>query len=110
MDEWSFINNFGKDIAKRAGTTTDNVWKALLGGQNTTGTDEDGPKTEFTEDDMHGFSERLRQWITDHPKEVATLAACIAAAPAAIVLTPAVIGAFGFGPFGPIAGKLYPSQ
>jgi hypothetical protein len=110
MDEWSFINNFGKDIAKRAGTTTDNVWKALLGGQETTGPDEDGPKTEFTEDDMHGFSERLRQWTMDHPKEVATLIACIAAAPAAIVLTPVVIGAFGFGPFGPIAGKLYPSQ
>jgi hypothetical protein len=109
MDEWSFINNFGKDIAKRAGTTTDNVWKALLGGKHATASVE-GPKSEFTEDDMHGFSERLRQWTMDHPKEVATLIACIAAAPAAIFLTPVVIGAFGFGPFGPIAGKLYPSQ
>jgi hypothetical protein len=55
MDEWSFINNFGKDIANRAGTTTGNVWRALLGGQDTTGPDEDGSKTEFTEDDMDGF-------------------------------------------------------
>jgi hypothetical protein len=54
--------------------------------------------------------ERLRQWIMDHPKEVAKLVACIAAAPTAIVLTPAVIGAFGFGPLGLIGGKLYPAQ
>jgi uncharacterized RDD family membrane protein YckC len=84
------------------------VWKLLLGSNLATVSQESDPKTEFTEDEMHGFTERLKQWILAHPKEVATLIACIGAAPHAIFVAPVVIGLLGFGPLSPVAGKLYP--
>lgn len=103
MSDWTFIKKFGKEIANRAGVQADTIWNALLGGRLL-----DGPsKDKFAEEDMHGFSHKLRQWITNHPKEVATLVARIAAALTAVSLTPAMIAMLGLGPLGPVAGKLY---
>jgi hypothetical protein len=84
------------------------VCKLLLGSNLASVSQESGSETDFTEDEMHGFAERLKQWILAHPKEVATLIACISAAPTAIFVAPVVIGFLGFGPLGPVAGKLYP--
>ena len=105
--DWQFIQEFGEDMAKRLGSTADEFWQKMSSsdfvkeiGQKTL------PKFNFTEEDLSGFSERLRLWILAHPIEFATLLACIAAGPIVIAITPAMLGLFGFTPLGIAAGKL----
>jgi hypothetical protein len=115
MADWSFLRKLGEDIAERTGITTEDVWKTMLSGHlairsEQAGSGEGGSKDYFTEEEMHGFSECLKEWILEHPMEVAMLVACIAAAPTAVLATPAMINMLGLGPLGPVVGKLYPVQ
>jgi hypothetical protein len=110
MSDWSFVNKFAEGIANRVGVTTDSVWEAMLSGRPPIGSEEGGPKDKFTEEEVHGFSERLKNWILEHPKEVAKLVACIGAAPTAVAVAPALLGMVGFGPLGPVVGKRCPTQ
>jgi hypothetical protein len=106
MPGWSSLSKFGEDVAKHAGVTTVNVWNATFSGRLPTGIEHGDPKNKFTDEDMNDFGERLKTWISAHPKEIATLFACIAAAPTAVLVTPAMVGMLGFGPLGPVAGEL----
>ena len=89
---------------------------------NTSVTKEDEPFGSKVEDDSPGFgaeddslyseeehlervAEKLKRWILEHPKEAAELLACLTSAPAAVILTPIVLGLIGFTPLGVAAGK-----
>jgi hypothetical protein len=107
MSDWNFIDKFGKEVAKRAGISKDEAWKATPGGRLPDGSEGCGYKYRFDEEAMHGFSKKLKDWILTHPNEVAKLIACIAAGPTTIAIAPAVVAMLGFGPLGPIAGELH---
>jgi uncharacterized protein YlzI (FlbEa/FlbD family) len=68
MSDWNLIDKFGKEVAKYAGISKDETWKALLGGRLPDGSEGVGYKTHFDEEDMLGFSEKLKDWISNHRK------------------------------------------
>lgn len=105
--DWKFMSAFGEEMAKKFGVATEDVWKTLINGNIPTGSEEDGgSKFTFSEEDMPGFGEKLKKWISEHPIEIATLLACIVVGPTAVVMTPALLGLLGFTPLGVAAGML----
>ncbi|OAK98404.1 hypothetical protein IQ06DRAFT_350098 [Phaeosphaeriaceae sp. SRC1lsM3a] len=72
MFDWNFIDRFGKDAAKSAGTTKRSFWLTAMTGYlphvNARNT-----KDSFSEEEVNGFSDRLKKWIRAHPTQVATL-------------------------------------
>lgn len=106
MSDWTFIDKFGKDIAKSTGVTTRSFWLAAMTGC-VSGASLEGPKERFDEEDMDGFSEKAKQWFRDHPEEVKKLLLCIAAPSIAVSITPMLLGIAGFGALGPILGKSF---
>jgi hypothetical protein len=105
--DWKFIAEFGEDMAKRLGSTADDFWQKLSSGDLVSDIGKATfPKIEFTEEDLSGFSERLKAWILANPKQFATLLACIASGPIVFFVTPAMLGLVGFTPIG-IAGGTY---
>jgi hypothetical protein len=107
--DWSFISQFREDMAKHLGSTAGDVWDKLGGGDILHDIGHAAlSKIEFTQQDLPGFSERLKDWIVLNPKQFTTLLACIASGPIAQFVTPAMLGLVGFTPMG-IAGGEYPS-
>ncbi|KAH7398822.1 hypothetical protein DE146DRAFT_632387 [Phaeosphaeria sp. MPI-PUGE-AT-0046c] len=106
MSDWGFINEFGKDVAKRTETTTRSFWFAAMTGC-VSGAFAEDTKDGFTEEELNSFSDRLKKWLMGHPDDAAKLLACIAGAPTAALLTPTVLTMLGFGPLGVIAGQSY---
>jgi hypothetical protein len=104
--DWKFVEEFGEDMAKRLGSTADDFWQKLSSNDILNGIGEATlPKIEFEEEDLSGFSERLKEWILANPKQFATLLACIASGPVVFVVTPAMLGLVGFTPIGIAGGK-----
>jgi len=103
--DWTFLEQFGEDMAKRVGSTADDFWQKMNGGDFV---QDIGklvlPKIDFSEEDLGGFSERLKQWILQHSREFATLLACVASGPITAIYTPAMLGLMGFTPIGIGAG------
>jgi hypothetical protein len=106
--DWSFVDKFAENIAKRAGTSKDEIWELLYNGKpdNRAPGIRSEDNVEFTQGDIPGSSEKLKRWIMEHPQESTTLVACLAAGPTAVAITPAVLGLLGFGPLGIVAGTL----
>ena len=78
MSDWSFIDKFGKDVAKQTGTTRRSFWLAAMTGC-VSGASLGDLKDTFDEEDMHGFSEKTKKWFREHAEEIKLLLACIAA-------------------------------
>jgi hypothetical protein len=110
--DWAALSQFGEDVGKQVKATASEAWDALLGGYGAVSAiaQDNGYKFEFKEEDLEGMAEKLKRWIREHPKEAATLLACLASAPIAITLTPTILGLIGFTPIGPAAGKIVPLQ
>tara|TARA_R110002003_G_scaffold9_1_gene342 strand:- start:2948 stop:3406 length:459 start_codon:yes stop_codon:yes gene_type:complete len=106
--DWSFVDKFAENIAKRAGTSKDEIWELLYNGKpdNRAPGIRSEDNVEFTQGDIPGSSEKLKRWIMEHTQEFTTLVACLAAGPTAVAITPAVLGLLGFGPLGIVAGTL----
>ena len=103
--DWTFLDQFGQDMAKRVGSTADDFWQKMSSGDFVKDIGKLAiPKIEFTEKDLGAFSEGLKQWILQHPKEFATLLACVASGPMTAIVTPAMLGLVGFTPIGIGAG------
>jgi len=103
--DWTFLEKVGKDLAKQAGITPDELWKMMLSGRLPAGRGiEGGPKIEFNQDDIPGGNNKFKRWILEHPGEFLQLIACLAAGPTALAVAPAIIGMLGFGPLGVVAG------
>jgi len=103
--DWTFLEQFGEKMAKQVGSTADDFWQNMNGGDFV---QDIGklvlPKIEFNDKDLGGFSERLKQWILQHPKEFATLLACVASGPITAIYTSTMLGLAGFTPIGIGAG------
>ncbi|KAJ4381212.1 hypothetical protein N0V86_003561 [Didymella sp. IMI 355093] len=106
--DWAILSQFGEDIGKQVGATASEAWDALLGGYGAVSAiaQENGYKFESKEKDLEGMAQKLKRWIQEHPKEAATLLACLASALIAITLTPTMLGLIGFTPIGPAAGSI----
>ncbi|KAL1792782.1 hypothetical protein ACET3X_009289 [Alternaria dauci] len=105
--DWNFIEDFGQDMAKRLGSTADDFWQKTSSGHLLEDIGQATlPKIDFTQEDLSGFSERLKEWIVSNPKQFTTLLACIASGPIVAVITPTMLGLVGFTPIGIAAGSL----
>ncbi|KAG9185285.1 hypothetical protein G6011_07829 [Alternaria panax] len=105
--DWKFIDDFGEDMAKRLGSTADDFWQKLSSGDLLKDiSPASWPTIEFTQKDLSGFSENIKEWILSNPGQFATLLACIASGPIVAAVTPAMLGLVGFTPIGIAGGSM----
>ncbi|CAI9632163.1 hypothetical protein GT037_005705 [Alternaria burnsii] len=108
--DWKFIDDFGEDMAKRLSSTADDFWQKMNSGDLLKDTGQITlPEIDFSQEDLSGFSERLKDWILFNSELFNALMACIISVILALAIfagTPTMLGLVGFGPLGVVKGSL----
>ncbi|KAH7090514.1 hypothetical protein FB567DRAFT_546703 [Paraphoma chrysanthemicola] len=98
--DWAIVDKFAETVAENSNSSKDDVWKALYTGNPHASLlrNNSSPKFESRQEDMPDFDENFMNWITSHPRDFVTMIACLASAPTAIAITPALLSVLGFAP------------
>jgi hypothetical protein len=78
--DWAFMEDFGHEVGKRVGATSEDVWAALMSGQLVQHVQQQSATfIDAAQEHLPAITDRVLLWIKMHPTEAAALVACILA-------------------------------